>query len=96
MYTSWAKLLALYFIGSSQANNIYNASHMQPFHIDLLARVPRMLEQIRSTQLPTEPVYVDTGNAKGITLHDLKSFKAEWLTGFDWESEEKDLNKYTR
>ncbi|RAL11837.1 epoxide hydrolase family protein [Aspergillus homomorphus CBS 101889] len=97
MRVSWASLFALNSLyGTSHASpsRPRNESRVQPFHIDLSSRVPRMLEQIRSTRLPAEPVYVDTGNAKGITLSDLKSFREVWLTNFDWESEQKDLNKF--
>lgn len=96
MRVSWAKLLALATLtvpGQASFLPSQNASQVQPFHIDLSSRVPRMLEQIRRTRLPANPVYVDTGNAQGITLHDLKSFQEEWLTEFDWEGEQKDLNK---
>lgn len=96
MRVSWPKLFALGSLArASQASPVpsQNASHVQPFHIDLSSRVPRLLEQIQRTKLPAQPVYVDTGNAKGITLHDLKSFQKQWLTDFDWESEQKHLNK---
>ncbi|RAH64240.1 epoxide hydrolase family protein, partial [Aspergillus aculeatinus CBS 121060] len=55
-----------------------------------------MLEQIRSTKLPAQPVYVNTGNAQGITLHDLKSFQQEWLKDFDWKTEQKKINKFNQ
>lgn len=97
MRVSWAQVFALgSLLGTGQASPVRsrNASQVQPFHVDLAARVPRMLEQIRSTKLPAHPVYVNTGNAQGITLQDLKSFQQEWLKDFDWKTEQKRINKW--
>ncbi|KAM0486369.1 hypothetical protein ACHAPX_001075 [Trichoderma viride] len=97
MRVSLAKLFALGVLaGSSQASAVQpqHTSQVHPFTVNLSSRVPRMLEQIRSTRLLSQPVYVDTGNADGISLHDLKSFQKQWLTAFDWESEQKEINKY--
>ncbi|PYH88720.1 alpha/beta-hydrolase [Aspergillus ellipticus CBS 707.79] len=97
MRASWVKLLPLSCLyGASQGSPIHarNNSLIQPFHVDLSSRVPRMLDQIQNTKLPAQPVYVDTGSAKGIALSDLKSFREEWLTDFDWESEQNDINKF--
>lgn len=97
MRVSLAKLFALGVLaGSSQASPVQpqHTPQVHPFTVNLSSRVPRMLEQIRSTQLLSQPVYIDTGNANGITLHDLKSFQKQWLTAFNWESEQKEINKY--
>lgn len=97
MRVSLAKLFALGVLaGSSQASAVQpqHTSQVHPFTVNLSSRVPRMLEQIRSTRLLSQPVYVDTGNADGISLQNLKSFQKQWLTAFDWESEQKEINKY--
>jgi hypothetical protein len=52
-----------------------------------------MLDQIRRTELPEKPIYVNTGTAQGISLSDLKSFQNQWLTRFDWKHEQKELNE---
>lgn len=67
---------------------------LQPFEIDLSDRVPRMIRQIQEAHLPQAPVYTDIGTSAGITLSDLKSFRQQWLTGFDWNREQISLNKY--
>ncbi|RAH51141.1 epoxide hydrolase family protein [Aspergillus brunneoviolaceus CBS 621.78] len=99
MRVLWAQVFALgSLLGTGQTSPVRsrNASQVQPFHVDLAARVPRMLEQIRSTKLPAQPVYVNTGNAHGITLDDLKSFQQEWLKDFDWKTEQKKINKFNQ
>lgn len=53
-----------------------------------------MLDQIKRTELPAHPVYVNTGTSAGISLSLLQSFRTEWLTTFDWDREQKALNKY--
>lgn len=67
---------------------------LRPFEIDLSDRVPKMIRQIQESHLPQSPVYTDTGISAGITLSDLKSFKQQWLTSFDWDQEQISLNKY--
>ncbi|KAJ5806537.1 alpha/beta-hydrolase [Penicillium pulvis] len=68
---------------------------LRPFEIDLSDRVPRMIRQIQESHLPQTPVYTDTGTSAGITLSDLKSFKQQWLTSFDWNQEQTSLNKFS-
>lgn len=97
MRVSFAKLFALGVLaGSSEANPVQpqHISQVHPFTVNLSSRVPRMLEQIRNTRLLSQPVYTDAGNADGISLHDLQSLQKQWLTAFDWESEQKEINKY--
>lgn len=97
MRVSFAKLFALGVLaGSSEANPVQpqHTSQVHPFTVNLSSRVPRMLEQIRNTRLLSQPVYTDAGNADGISLHDLQSLQKQWLTAFDWESEQKEINKY--
>lgn len=53
-----------------------------------------MLDQIKGTKLPEQPVYINTGTSAGISLSLLESFQTEWLTSFDWDCEQKDMNKY--
>ncbi|KAJ5703964.1 alpha/beta-hydrolase [Penicillium malachiteum] len=86
-------LLTLVGVVSVMAKEYFN---LQSFRIDLSAKVPRMIQQIRETQLPNDPIYIDTGTASGMALSDLKSFQKEWLTQFDWNEEEKTMNnQYT-
>lgn len=66
---------------------------LHPFQIDLSSRLPRMLDLVRKTRLPAQSSFISTETTAGISLGDLKSFKDEWLTSFDWKIEEKSLNK---
>ncbi|KAL4903751.1 hypothetical protein BDW74DRAFT_155375 [Aspergillus multicolor] len=97
MRVTWTAVFALHSLlratdaSQTHARDDYS---LKPFHIDLSSKVPRMLDQIRRTQLPDQPLYIDKGTAKGISLSDLKSFQNQWLTSFDWEHEERDLNKF--
>ncbi|KAK4912387.1 hypothetical protein LTR66_017290 [Elasticomyces elasticus] len=53
-----------------------------------------MLDLVRKTRLPAQSSFISTGSTAGISLGDLKGFKDEWLTSFDWKTEEKSLNKF--
>lgn len=53
-----------------------------------------MLDQIKGTSLPAEAVYINTGTSAGISLSLLESFRTEWLSSFDWNREQEEMNKY--
>jgi hypothetical protein len=96
MRMCWAKLLALSCLSeASQGNPVPSEAgyQLQPFHIDLSSKVPRMLDQIKRTELPAHPVYINTGTSAGISLSLLEDFRTQWLTSFDWNREQQDLNK---
>ncbi|KAJ5753576.1 alpha/beta-hydrolase [Penicillium nucicola] len=97
MHFRWVSCFAFSLVyGISQANPTVssNASKAQPFKIDLSSRLPRMFDLIRGTQLPTQLSYSGPGSSTGIDLSDLKSLRTEWLTNFDWKTEQKSLNKF--
>lgn len=97
MRTSLAKLLALsclYEASQGSSVSLGNEYHLQPFHIDLSSKVPRMLGLIKGTNLPAQPVYINTGTSAGISLSLLESFQTEWLTNFDWNLEQQEMNQY--
>ncbi|KAJ0419605.1 alpha/beta-hydrolase [Aspergillus carlsbadensis] len=92
-----AKLLALNWLfqaGQGSPLDSEDEYHLKPFLIDLSSKVPRMLDHIRRTELPDNPIWVNEGTAYGISLSDLKSFRNQWLTRFDWKQEQKELNKF--
>jgi hypothetical protein len=64
---------------------------LRPFTIDLSNEVPRMLQQVKNTKLPQAPEY--PGASAGITLDTLKSLQNQWTSHFDWEKEQRGLNK---
>ncbi|KAL3459479.1 alpha/beta-hydrolase [Aspergillus heterothallicus] len=97
MKLTWAKAMALTSLlqpGHASPVHTGNDYHLKPFHINLSSKVPRMLAQIHGTELPEQPLYINEGTAKGISLSDLKSFRHEWLTDFDWNKEQHELNKF--
>ncbi|KAL2843055.1 alpha/beta-hydrolase [Aspergillus pseudodeflectus] len=97
MRFTWVKLLTLnclFQAGQGSPVHSKDEYHLKPFHIDLSSKVPRMLDQIRRTELPEKPIYVNTGTAQGISLSDLRAFRNQWLTRFDWKHEQKELNEF--
>lgn len=66
---------------------------LRPFHIDLSHNVPRMIELVRNYQLPDKPEYPGVGSSMGIDLDVLKSLRKQWLSDFDWKTEQDNLNK---
>ncbi|KAM0247772.1 hypothetical protein ACHAQJ_009705 [Trichoderma viride] len=68
--------------------------HLKPFELNLESQVPRMLELIKDTQLPTAPEYPGLSSDAGISLSTLKSLRTEWLTQFNWEKEQAAINEY--
>jgi hypothetical protein len=52
-----------------------------------------MKSLVRDTHLPDRPVYPGLGSSKGIDLDVLKSLRKEWISGFDWEKEQKNMNR---
>ncbi|KAI1127060.1 Alpha/Beta hydrolase protein [Nemania abortiva] len=71
---------------------------VEPFEINLSDRVPRMLDLIRNTKLPSAELVaaVDSTNqslSTGIPLQTLKDLQEEWVNGFDWDKEQASINK---
>ncbi|RAO65188.1 uncharacterized protein BHQ10_001200 [Talaromyces amestolkiae] len=97
MRLSLAKLLALsclYEVSQGSPVPLGNEYQLQPYNIDLSSRVPRMLDLIKGTKLPAQPVYINTGTSAGISLSLLESFQTEWQTIFDWNREQEEMNKF--
>lgn len=100
---SWTKHLSLACVGiisfSSlpRANAVPNLApshnhNVRPFAINLSAGVPHLRELIERTILPEAPEYPNLGDTAGIDLGILKSMRRQWLTEFDWQKEEDELN----
>lgn len=85
-----AGLLWLQVFASAATCNPYN---LTKFQVDLSRDVPRMKSLVRDTHLPDRPVYPGLGSSKGIDLDVLKSLRKEWISGFDWEKEQKNMNR---
>ncbi|KAK4957083.1 hypothetical protein LTR10_005041 [Elasticomyces elasticus] len=92
----YASLLQLWtVIASATAANAQQPLHaVKPFRVDLSARVPHMYDLLRRSHLPAKEEYPGVGSTAGIDLGVLKSLKKEWLEDFDWQHEEKELNRF--
>ncbi|PON26666.1 hypothetical protein TGAM01_v204676 [Trichoderma gamsii] len=66
----------------------------QKFTVDLSAGVPRMMDLVRETRLPSSSEFSGLGNSSGIALDVLESLRTQWLENFNWDHEEAALNKY--
>lgn len=63
------------------------------FTVNLSAGVPRMMDLVRETRLPSNSEFSGLGNSSGIALDVLESLRTQWLEDFNWEHEEVALNK---
>ncbi|KAJ4323529.1 hypothetical protein N0V84_004269 [Fusarium piperis] len=52
-----------------------------------------MIELVRNSRLPDKPEYPGVGSSMGIDLDVLKSLKKQWLSDFNWKTEQDNLNK---
>jgi hypothetical protein len=71
----------------------YNGFTPKKFTIDLSAGVPRMMNLVRDTRLPSNSEYSGLGNSSGIALDVLESLRTQWLESFNWDHEEALLNR---
>jgi hypothetical protein len=72
----------------ANANNSFN---LQPFKINLTSEISRTLDLVNNTRLPETALY-PAGQQKGLQLDFLLSLRSEWLTSFDWEVQQAELN----
>lgn len=66
--------------------------NLKPFTINLSHGVPHMIDLAKRTNLPTNGDYLAPD--AGIPLQTLVSLRNELIDNFDWESEQRKLNKY--
>lgn len=67
---------------------------VEPFTVDLSKNVPRMLDLVNNTKLPETSIYSDLGSSAGIDPNVLRELQKQWITDFDWDSEEEQMNGY--
>ncbi|KAF7357826.1 Epoxide hydrolase domain protein [Mycena venus] len=67
---------------------------VKPFKIDLAGEIPRMKSLVNNTRLPSKALYSNAGEEKGIELDFLSELRTEWLTTFDWEAQQAELNQF--
>ncbi|RFU80052.1 alpha beta-hydrolase [Trichoderma arundinaceum] len=68
--------------------------NLKPYTLNLGSEVPRMLELVRNSELPSIPEYPGLSPDAGIPLSTLKSLRSEWLTKFNWNKEQAAINRY--
>ncbi|KAJ7840011.1 Alpha/Beta hydrolase protein [Mycena leptocephala] len=66
---------------------------LKPFKIDLAGEIPRLKSLVKNTRLPAKVLYPDASPEKGIGLDVLQELRADWLTKFDWEAQQAELNQ---
>ena len=93
MRTLSLALLASCLAKAVHSSNVYDKYNLRPFKIDLTRNVPHMLEKIRHTKIPDNAQYAGIGSTAGIDLETLKELRNQWLTDFNWETEQASLNR---
>ncbi|WKT53972.1 Epoxide hydrolase-like [Fusarium oxysporum f. sp. vasinfectum] len=98
MRPSWLNLLFLaslpYDVGASPSprHGKDTGFGLKPFTIDLSHETPHMKDLVKRTKLPPNGDYLDP--KAGISLETLGSLQKELVENFDWETEQKKLNKF--
>lgn len=77
-------------LGSGLAHNSFVP---KKFTVNLSAGVPRMMDLVKETRLPSNSEYSGFGNSSGITLSVLENLRTQWLEDFNWDHEEAMMNK---
>ncbi|KAJ7680834.1 Alpha/Beta hydrolase protein [Mycena polygramma] len=67
--------------------------YVKPFEINLSAEIPRLKSLVNNSRLPDKDLYPSFGPEKGIKLDVLRELRADWLTNFDWEVQQAELNQ---
>jgi hypothetical protein len=98
MRISISRLLPMYAFYVSCAYGALNNAHLhsnsvEPFVIDLSTGVPRLRELVENTKLPDAPEYAHLADTAGIDLEVLNSMRTQWLSTFDWQKEQEELNR---
>ncbi|KAJ6594447.1 Alpha/Beta hydrolase protein [Mycena capillaripes] len=88
-------VVATAFTAFVAADNVSNNFNVKPFKIDLTAKIPRLKSLVNNTHLPAKALYPDDGSGeKGIELDVLRKLQTEWVTTFDWEAQQAELNQF--
>ncbi|KAJ6585638.1 Alpha/Beta hydrolase protein [Mycena capillaripes] len=89
-------VIATAFTTAVAATGATNDSfQVKPFRIDLAAEVPRLKSLVNNSRLPTKTLYPDGGSdERGIELDALQELRTDWLTKFNWEAQQAELNQF--
>ncbi|KAJ7641184.1 Alpha/Beta hydrolase protein [Roridomyces roridus] len=70
--------------------------NIKPFKVDLGTEFQRLHTLVALAQLPSQDLYPEVGFSKGIELTTLSQLRQEWLTDFNWEAEQAEMNKFAQ
>ncbi|KAJ6507189.1 epoxide hydrolase N terminus-domain-containing protein [Mycena vitilis] len=62
--------------------------------INLAAEIPRLKTLVHAARLPSQALYPSFGSEKGVELDVLSELRTEWLTKYDWEAQQAELNQF--
>ncbi|KAJ7680814.1 epoxide hydrolase 1 [Mycena polygramma] len=79
---------------TAAAGAISDSFDVKPFKIDLTAGIPRLKSLVENTRLPDKALYPDVGGEHGIEPDVLRELRSDWLTSFDWEAQQAELNQF--
>ncbi|KAJ7680827.1 Alpha/Beta hydrolase protein [Mycena polygramma] len=82
------------FTASAATGTTDTNFNVQPFKVDLAAKIPRFKSLVENTRLPDKALYPNFGPEKGIELDVLGQLRADWLTKFDWGAQQAELNQF--
>ncbi|KAJ6471881.1 Alpha/Beta hydrolase protein [Mycena sanguinolenta] len=83
---------ASFIVALSAASSISNPFNVTPFAVNLSAEIPRLKSLVENTRLPASALY-PVGTDKGIELDVLRQLQTEWITTFDWETQQAEFNQ---
>ncbi|KAJ7618577.1 Alpha/Beta hydrolase protein [Roridomyces roridus] len=88
-------LLTAALVGSVLAATTHRTGNfnVKPFKIDLAGEIPHLKSLVNNTRLPETALYPEAGPNSGIELDTLRELSDEWVTSFDWEKEEAEMNR---
>ncbi|KAJ7162069.1 Alpha/Beta hydrolase protein, partial [Mycena filopes] len=66
---------------------------VKPFEVDLSSEIPRLKFLVNNTRLPAKALYPSVGEEEGTGLEFLRELQTEWLTTYDWEAQQAELNQ---
>ena len=77
---------------AAAANAVSSTSfNLKPFKVDLSSRIPRLHSLVNNTQLLSAPLYA-VDEEKGVELDFLVDLKDQWVTTYDWDQQQAELN----
>ncbi|KAL7917530.1 Alpha/Beta hydrolase protein [Trichoderma austrokoningii] len=91
------KRIALFLASASivlSNGSVHNGLVPKKFTVNLSAGVPRMMDLVKETRLPSSSEFSGFGNSSGIALVALERLRTQWLDEFNWDHEEAGLNSY--